>query len=57
MDQMNLNYGHPQVHKQELIPNDQLVIEQGLSNDILFQVLSTAELYALGKDGNRKFKG
>lgn len=52
---MGYNYGFQQEQCQML--NQQQAIDQSLSHDILFQLLSTAELYALGKDGNRKFKG
>ena len=44
-----------QVQKQML--NEKQAIDQGFSHDILFQLLSTAEVYALGRNANRKFKG
>lgn len=36
--------------------NEKQAIDQALSHDILFQLLSTAETYALGKNGKRHFK-
>lgn len=44
-------------YKQTQMLNEKQAIDQGFSHDILFQLLSTAELYALGKNENRKFKG
>lgn len=37
--------------------SQQQAIEQGVSHDILYQLLATAECYALGKKGQRHFKG
>ena len=51
---MSFYYGQ-QIKKQML--NEKQAIDQGFSHDILFQLLSTAEVYALGRNENRKFKG
>lgn len=37
--------------------NEKQAAEQALSHDILYQLLCTAETFALGKDGDRHFKG
>ena len=43
---------------QTQIQNYKQAIDQGFSHDIFFQLLSTAELYALGSDNpDRQFKG
>lgn len=44
-----------QMQKQE--QNYQQAIDQGFSHDILYQLLSTAELFALGNSPNRQFRG
>lgn len=41
---------------QRQLQNKLQAMEQGTSHEILFSLLFTAELYALGKDGNRMFK-
>lgn len=52
-----MNFFYPKQQEQKEMLNEKQAIDQGFSHDILFQLLSTAELYALGKNGNRKFKG
>jgi len=53
---MGENYGSNQTQAQML--NYKQAIDQGFSHDILFQLLSTAESFALGSDNpNRQFKG
>lgn len=41
---------------QRQLQNKYQALDQGTSHDILFSLLFTAELYALGKNGNRIFK-
>lgn len=41
---------------QKLLQNKLQAQQQGTSHEILYSLLYTAELYALGKEGNRRFK-
>ena len=53
---MGDNFGSKQTQAQML--NYKQAIDQGFSHDILFQLLSTAESYALGSENpDRQFKG
>ncbi len=44
------------MQRQRQLQNKLQAMEQGTSHEILFSLLYTAELYALGKNGNRIFK-
>ena len=41
---------------QKQLQNKLQAQQQGTSHEILYSLLYTAELYALGKEGNRRFK-
>lgn len=51
------NSSLPQAQAQIQEQNEQQAIDQGFSHDILYQLLSTAELFALGNSPNRQYKG
>lgn len=51
-------YDRPGLYsKQTQLIDEKQAMEQAVSHDILFQLLSTAEAYALGPNGPRQFKG
>lgn len=53
---MNYNRGFQQQSQKQLI-NEQQEIDRAMSHDILFQLLATAEAFAVKKSEERQFKG